>query len=150
MTAVLAAIISACALQDDARDEKPVEATDVADTAESLQASPNAVACPKEFFCLYSGKGLGGIQLLKKSGNWTGTVSGVNSVTNHGREQRGVDHVELTWHQGSLCRKRCVHYSPGPGTFQFDLPNVQVTSITWRGECAHGEDVEQACCPGCQ
>ena len=162
MTAAVAVHISACAPQDDALDDKLVEPSaldgatlaqpeqpDVADPAESIRPAA-APACLREFFCAYSGAGETGTQLLSKSGNWTGSKSNVRSVINHGKPLPGLDHVELTWHQGGECWKRCVHYSPGPGVFKFDLPAVEITSVTWRGECAHGEDVNQRCCPGCQ
>jgi hypothetical protein len=162
MTAAVAVHISACAPQDDALDDTLVESSaldgatlvqpeqpEVADPAESVR--PEAVvACPREFFCAYSGPNQTGTQLLKTKGNWTGSKSGVNSVINDGKPLRGFDHVELTWHEGGQCMKRCVHYNPGPGVFKFNLSNVQITSATWRGECAHGEDVNQPCCPGCQ
>jgi hypothetical protein len=160
MTAAVALSISACTLDDD----KPVETSasqdqttsvqpeqpDVGDTAESVQVVASAAACPLEYFCAYSGPGLTGSQLLKTKGNWSGSKSNVKSVINHGKALPGFDHVELTWHVGTQCKKRCVHYYPGPGTYKFDLGNVPIDSVTWRGECAHGEDVEQACCPGCQ
>jgi hypothetical protein len=163
MTVAVAVNVSACAPQDDTLDDKLVESSardgatlvqpeqpDVADTTEFAPVQASAAACPREFFCAYTGPNQTGTQVLAVKGNWSGTRSNVGSVINHGRPEPGVDHVELTWHQGGECWKRCVHYQPGPGVFEFNLPAVQITSATWRGECARGEDVNQRCCPGCQ
>ena len=153
ITAAMAAHMAGCAPEDDALDDKLAESAqpepDAVNTAESVQAA-SAPVCQREFFCAYSGPGLTGTQLLSQKGNWSGSKTGLKSVINHGKPEPGFDHVELVWHQGGECWKRCIHYLPGPGTFQFDLPGVQITSATWRGECAHGEDVSQRCCPGCQ
>lgn len=71
-------------------------------------------------------------------------------VWNHGVRYPGADHIRLTTSFNGTRWKICLHYGPtnfdlgsGNATAAWIARGEIVTSWTWRGECASGEDAWQ-------
>lgn len=108
---------------------------------ESVRAAePDPPGCPKGYFCAYSGTNQTGTRLLRTWGNWSGRISGVQSVFNNGLPCGGCDHVQLNWEYLGNGWTRCIHYNPGPGQYKINFVGVTITRVVWRGECGPGED----------
>ncbi|TDB92115.1 peptidase inhibitor family I36 protein [Actinomadura sp. 7K534] len=104
-------------------------------TAPAAAAEPNPPGCEKGYFCLYSSYDQTGGLVLKRAGNWTGSVR-AGSIFNNGVPYPNADHIQVYWSFGDYSNTTCLHYNPGPGAYKRDfLPGTVVTKVVWRGEC---------------
>ena len=95
--------------------------------------------CDNGAFCAYEGSSFTGRLLLERQGEWTGSVSNVQSVWNNGVRDPQQDHIQLDyyWQDDGTFGSICLHYNPGPGTFAIDWfpQGVRIVRVHWRGEC---------------
>ncbi|MFF8930331.1 hypothetical protein ACF1AO_23970 [Streptomyces longwoodensis] len=91
--------------------------------------------CPRGAFCAYSATFEGGRLLLATQGNWSGTLTNVQSTFNNGYPDPGADHVQLGYTAGGVSYSTCIHYAPGGGQYAHQWNNITIKSVRWRGEC---------------
>lgn len=86
-------------------------------------------------FCAYSSTFEEGRLLLATQGNWSGTLTNVQSTFNNGYPDPGADHVQLGYTAGGVSYSTCIHYAPGGGQYAHQWNNITIKSVRWRGEC---------------